>query len=83
MLCAWSSQYPHRPIPPDQSRSVYQSRSRLFAWGYPLGFVRTLRIESPHLDPMGVVDQPVEDAIGQVSHRSVVFHRRFQHKSID
>jgi hypothetical protein len=20
MLCAWSSQYPHRPIPPDQSR---------------------------------------------------------------
>ena len=22
MLCAWSSQYPHRPIPPDQSRSV-------------------------------------------------------------
>jgi hypothetical protein len=21
MLCAWSSQYPHRPIPPDQSRS--------------------------------------------------------------
>jgi hypothetical protein len=20
--CAWSSQYPHRPIPPDQSRSV-------------------------------------------------------------
>jgi hypothetical protein len=25
MLCAWSSQYPHRPIPPDQSRSVYRS----------------------------------------------------------
>ena len=24
MLCAWSSQYPHRPIPPDQSRSVYR-----------------------------------------------------------
>jgi hypothetical protein len=22
MLCACSSQYPHRPIPPDQSRSV-------------------------------------------------------------
>jgi len=22
MLCAWSPQYPHRPIPPDQSRSV-------------------------------------------------------------
>jgi hypothetical protein len=22
MLCAWSSQYPHRPIPPDHSRSV-------------------------------------------------------------
>jgi hypothetical protein len=22
MLRAWSSQYPHRPIPPDQSRSV-------------------------------------------------------------
>jgi transposase len=25
MLCAWSSQYPHRPIPPDLSRSVYDS----------------------------------------------------------
>jgi hypothetical protein len=25
MLCAWSSQYPHRAIPPDQSRSVYDS----------------------------------------------------------
>jgi hypothetical protein len=25
MFCAWSSQYPHRPIPPDQSRSVYRS----------------------------------------------------------
>src|SRR5216683_7151028 len=23
MLCAWSSQYLHRPIPPDQSPSVY------------------------------------------------------------
>src|SRR5258708_5339721 len=23
--CAWSSQYPHRPIPPDQPRSVYRS----------------------------------------------------------
>src|ERR1700730_10491968 len=22
MLCAWTSQYPHRPIPPVQSRSV-------------------------------------------------------------
>ena len=35
---------------------------RLYAFGFP----RFLRIESPaHLNAVGVVDQPVEDAIGQ------------------
>src|SRR5690348_660327 len=27
MPCAWSSQYPHRPIPPDQSRIVDRPRA--------------------------------------------------------
>jgi hypothetical protein len=29
MLCAWSSQYPDRPIPPDHLRSVYHSAAPL------------------------------------------------------
>src|SRR5580692_83009 len=43
MLCAWSSQYPHRPIPPDQSRSVYRSHFQMVCVGYPLCLPRLLR----------------------------------------
>src|SRR6266403_3830442 len=66
MLCAWSSQYPHRPIPPDQSRSVYRSRSQMVLRGLSALLAPTLthRIAS-HLDAMGVMYEPVEDAGGQ------------------
>jgi hypothetical protein len=44
MLCAWSSQYPHRPIPPDQSRSVYDSAAPGVVNMLPLGTFRTYRV---------------------------------------
>jgi len=42
MLCAWSSQYPHRPTPPEQSRSVYDSAAPGVVNVLPLGTSRQL-----------------------------------------
>ena len=39
---------------------------RILGWTYELGSTRLLRVGTPtHLDAVGVVDQPVEDAVGK------------------
>jgi hypothetical protein len=52
VICAWSSQYPHRPIPPDQSRRVYDSAA--------LGGFRTYRVlELALYHSLGKLPEPV------------------------
>src|SRR5713226_3150694 len=47
MLCAWSSQYPHRPIPPDQSRSVEVNGTGSVVVPCPLFFSLGLGLGQP------------------------------------
>ena len=56
----------HPGITPLKSRSVYQSLSQTVYQGLSALLASTLSHGiAPHLDAVGVVDQPVEDTIGQ------------------
>ena len=80
MLCAWSSQYPHRPIPPDQSRSVYRAEIHIDQISDVEGAERQSFLVTPKLGPVTDVETNLREKPG-TDRKVIVFN--LAHVSVD